>query len=71
MAPPEAASLTAYLCGLPTTDLHWTLNQVNQMLFLRRMRRRAASTGTDGARPPEHRESIPTAVELPPSPAST
>jgi hypothetical protein len=38
MAPPEAASLTAYLCGLPTTDLQWSLKQVNQLLFLRRLR---------------------------------
>ena len=38
MTPTEAASLTAFMCGLPTTDLHWSLKQVNQLLFLRRMR---------------------------------
>ena len=53
MAPPEAASLTAYLCGLPTTDLHWSLKQVNQLLFLRRMRETGRFDDTDGggARP--------------------
>jgi hypothetical protein len=33
----EAASLTAFMCGLPTTDLHWSLRQINQMLFLQRL----------------------------------
>ena len=53
LAPAEAASLTAFMCGLPTTDLHWSLNQLNQLLFLRRMRQTGRFDGTDGdpARP--------------------
>ncbi len=38
MTPDEAANLTAFLYGLPTADLRWTLKQVNQLLFLRQMR---------------------------------
>ena len=38
LAPAEAANLTAFICGLPATDLHWSLTQINQLLFLRRMR---------------------------------
>ena len=33
----EAACLTAFMCGLPTADLHWSLIQINQMLFLQRL----------------------------------
>ena len=33
----EAASLTAFMCGLPTADLRWSLKQINQMLFLQRL----------------------------------
>jgi len=53
LAPAEAASLTAFMCGLPTTDLHWSLNQLNQLLFLRRMRQTGRFDGSDGdpARP--------------------
>ena len=39
LSPGEAASLTAFLCGLPTADLHWSLRQINQMLFLQRLYR--------------------------------
>jgi len=53
LVPAEAASLTAFLCGLPATDLHWSINQLNQLLFLRRMRQTGRFGGTDGgpARP--------------------
>ena len=37
LTPGEAASLTAFMCGLPTTDLHWSLRQINEMLFLQRL----------------------------------
>jgi hypothetical protein len=37
LTPGEAASLTAFMCGLPTTDLRWSLRQINQMLFLQRL----------------------------------
>jgi hypothetical protein len=45
---PEAASLTAFLCGLPTSDLNWSLKQVNQLLFLRRMQQTGRFGVTDG-----------------------
>jgi hypothetical protein len=48
MTPAEAASLTAFICGLPTSDLHWSLKQLNQLLFLRRMRQTGRFGGTDG-----------------------
>ena len=48
LTPAEASSLTAFMCGLPTTDLHWTLQQVNQLLFLRRMRQIGRFGDTDG-----------------------
>ena len=53
LEPVEAASLTAFLCGLPTTDLHWSLNQLNQLLFLRSLRQMGRFGGRDGgpARP--------------------
>ena len=37
LTPGEAASLTAFMCGLPTSDLRWSLSQINQMLFLQRL----------------------------------
>ena len=48
MSPAEAASLTAFICGLPTSDLHWSLKQLNQLLFLRRMQQTGRFGGTDG-----------------------
>jgi len=39
LAPEEAANLTAYLAGIQVGGSHWTLRQVNQLLFLREMRR--------------------------------
>ena len=54
MTPAEAASLTAFLCGLPTSDLNWSLKQVNQLLFLRAMRQAGRFGGTDGAKKRTH-----------------
>src|SRR4051812_9433495 len=39
LAPDEAANLTAWIAGLEVADAHWTLRQVNQLLFLRDMNR--------------------------------
>lgn len=50
MTPDEAASLTAFVHGLPTSDLHWTLPQLNQLLFLQRMRQLGRFGGDDGDR---------------------
>ncbi len=44
LAPDEAANLTAFVSGIPVTDVHWSLRQVNQLLFLREM----ASSGRFG-----------------------
>src|ERR1041384_4100532 len=38
-APDEAANLTAYLAGIAVGDTHWTIRQVNQLVFLRQMHR--------------------------------
>ncbi|HLY15007.1 MAG TPA: hypothetical protein VKR24_11710 [Candidatus Limnocylindrales bacterium] len=35
LAADEAANLTAYLCGLPVGEAHWTLSEINRLLFLR------------------------------------
>lgn len=48
----EASSLTAFICGLPTTDLRWSLKQVNELLFLRRMRELGRFGNDDGNRRP-------------------
>jgi hypothetical protein len=39
LAPDEAANLTAYLAGIAVGDTHWTLAEINQLLFLREMNR--------------------------------
>lgn len=48
MTPDEAANLTAFLYGLPTADLHWTLTQLNKLLFLRKMRQTGRFGDNDG-----------------------
>jgi hypothetical protein len=39
LAPDEAANLTAYLAGIGVGGSHWTLREINQLLFLRQMNR--------------------------------
>ncbi len=39
LEPPEAANLTAFLCGLPIGAAPWRLREVNQLLFLRELHR--------------------------------
>jgi hypothetical protein len=48
LAPDEAANLTAFVCGIPVTDLRWSLRQVNQLLFLREMAHTGRFGGEDG-----------------------
>jgi hypothetical protein len=48
MAPEEAANLTAFLAGLPVGEGHWTLKQINELLFLRRMAETGRFGGLDG-----------------------
>ena len=47
-APDEAANLTAFLCGIPVADVHWSLRQVNQLLFLRELARKGRFGAADG-----------------------
>ena len=39
LAPTEAANLTAYLCGIAVGGTHWSIGEVNRVLFLRRLAR--------------------------------
>ena len=48
LAPDEAANLTAFLCGIPVADVHWSLGQVNQLLFLRELARKGRFGPADG-----------------------
>lgn len=54
LAPEEAANLTAFLCGIPVADVHWSLRQVNQLLFLRELARMGRFGPTDGEAPRPH-----------------
>ena len=48
LEPDEAANLTAWLAGISVGESHWTLRQINQLLFLREMNRSGHfSEGTD------------------------
>jgi hypothetical protein len=46
--PEQAANLTAFVCGIPVGDLHWSLRQVNQLLFLREMAHQGRFGVNDG-----------------------
>lgn len=52
LAPDEAANLTAFLCGIPVADVHWSLRQVNLLLFLRELARSGQFGPADGETPP-------------------
>ena len=54
MAPDEAANLTAFLCGIPVCDVHWSLRQINQLLFLRELARTGRFGPRDGGPPRPH-----------------
>jgi hypothetical protein len=54
LAPDEAANLTAFLCGIPVADVHWSLVQVNQLLFLRELARTGRFGPADGEAPRPH-----------------
>jgi hypothetical protein len=49
LAPDEAANLTAYLAGIQVGESHWTIRQVNQLLFLREMNRTGHFTEANGS----------------------
>jgi hypothetical protein len=48
LSPDEAANLTAYMNGIPLDGAHWSLRQVNQLLFLRELRRTGRFGPKDG-----------------------
>jgi len=48
LAPDEAANLTAFLCGIPVADVHWSLRQINELLFLRELARKGGFGPADG-----------------------
>jgi hypothetical protein len=50
----EAASLTAFMCGLPAADLRWSLHQINQLLFLQRLYQLGRFGIGEGERPRPH-----------------
>jgi hypothetical protein len=50
LAPTEAANLTAYLCGIAVGGTHWSIGEVNRVLFLRRLAR-AGRWGSDDGTP--------------------
>lgn len=54
LTPVEAASLTAFMCGMPTADLRWSLAQISQLLFLQRLYQLGKFGMADGDLPPAH-----------------
>lgn len=54
LATDEAATLTAFLCGIPVGQVRWSLRQVNQLLFLREMARTGRFGPVDGEAPRPH-----------------
>ena len=51
LTPDEAGDLTAYMCGIPIDGAHWSLRQVNQLLFLRELQRTGRFGSRDGRTP--------------------
>jgi hypothetical protein len=54
LAPDEAATLTAFMCGIPIDQVRWSIRQVNQLLFLRELARSGRFGPLDGGRPRPH-----------------
>lgn len=50
LAQSEAINLTAFLCGIPATERGWELREINQLLFLRALRRNGRFGRHDGSR---------------------
>jgi len=49
LEPGEAANLTAYLAGIPLGDHAWTLREVNNLIFLRKLQVAGTFGLNDGA----------------------
>ena len=54
LAPDEAATLTAFMCGIPIAEVHWSLRQVNELLFLRALVQAGRFGSSDGGRARPH-----------------
>jgi hypothetical protein len=54
LAPEEAATLTAFMCGIPIDEVRWSLRQVNELLFLRELARSGRFGPFDEGRPRPH-----------------
>lgn len=54
LAADEAANLTAFMCGIPVGERHWTIGEVNRLLFLRELARTGRFGAGDGASEPTH-----------------
>jgi len=54
LAPEEAANLTAFMCGIPVSEVHWSIRQINQLLFLRQLARTGRFGSGDGDLPRPH-----------------
>jgi hypothetical protein len=46
----QATDLTAFLCGLPIAEVHWTMRQIDRLLFYRAMHRDGRFGPHDGTR---------------------
>jgi len=49
LAPDEAANLTAFLSGIPVTEQHWKLSEINRLLFIRALARAGRFGEGDGS----------------------
>jgi hypothetical protein len=52
LAPEEAASLTAFLCGIQVGSAHWKIDEINRVLFLRELQAGGRFGFHDGATEP-------------------
>lgn len=48
LTPEEAANLTAFMCGIPIEGAHWSIRQINELLFLRELQRSGRFGRKDG-----------------------
>jgi hypothetical protein len=54
LTPEEASNLTAFMCGIPVDGAHWSIRQINDLLFLRELRRTGRFGRADGRSPRPH-----------------
>ena len=52
LTPEEAANLTAFMCGIPIEGAHWSIRQINELLFLRELQRSGRFGRKDGGSRP-------------------